>query len=114
MESVWSGSVEGAFFDPDQFERCRTLFKAQTKYESKPANAFYVLGVDVGRKGCNTEVIVMRVRPGSKASRATDKDIVNIISLDDEHFAVQALTIKKIFKKYKCTACVLDGNGLTY
>lgn len=111
--SQWSGSVAGAFYNPDQFDKCRTLAKAHWKRQSAGNGSFYVLGVDVGRVGCSTEVIVMRVRPSNDKSRMANKDVVNIYTLEDTHFAVQALAIKKIFEQYKCEACVLDGNGLT-
>lgn len=50
--SVWAGSVEGAFFDPNKFDQCRILNLAEKKYNNKiNKDGFYVMGVDVGRLG---------------------------------------------------------------
>ena len=40
------------------------------------------------------------------------KTLVNIYTLTDEHFEVQAIMIKKLFYKYKAQRIVIDANGL--
>lgn len=40
------------------------------------------------------------------------KDIVNIFTFEEEHFGMQAIRIKRIFKSFKCSMCVVDANGL--
>ena len=63
-EYVWSGTVEDAFFNSEQFDRNRVL--KQPEYEASgrsSAGAYYVLSVDVGRKGCDTIVCVFKVTP---------------------------------------------------
>lgn len=51
-ESVWSGAAEDAFFDPETFDRHRVLQKAEYEYSTRStAQAYYVISVDVGRKG---------------------------------------------------------------
>jgi hypothetical protein len=46
--------------------------------------AFYALGVDVGRIGCTTEVMVFKVTPQPQGSSL--KSLVNIYTYEAEHF----------------------------
>ncbi len=72
--------------------------------------AYYVLGVDVGRKGCSTEVIVIRVTPQGQGSSL--KSIVNLYTYDEEHFEQQAINLKRLYYKYKAKVIAIDANGL--
>ena len=47
-------------------------------------NTYYVLGVDVGRIGCTTEVCVFKVSPQPQG--ASLKSLVNLYTFDAEHF----------------------------
>ena len=69
-----------------------------------------MLGIDVGRKGCSTEVVVIKVTPQPQGSSL--KSIVNVYSWEEEHFEQQAINIKKLFYKYKARTCAIDANGL--
>lgn len=40
------------------------------------------------------------------------KTLVNLYTLEDDHFEDQAIAIKKLFYKYKARIIVLDANGL--
>ena len=40
------------------------------------------------------------------------KKIVNIYTIDAEHFGQQAIRIKQIFQQYRCKVAVVDANGL--
>lgn len=51
MNSMWAGSVEGAFFDPDKFDKHRDIQLAEYEASKRSDKAYYVLGVDVGRVG---------------------------------------------------------------
>lgn len=110
-ESRWSGTVEDAFFNSDAFNRNRIL--NQPEYESSGRSsgaAYYVLSVDVGRKGCDTVVCVFKVTPQPQG--AAIKSLVNIYTLTDEHFEDQAINLKKLFYKYNARRIVIDANGL--
>lgn len=112
-ESIWSGSLDSAFFSPESFTKNRVVTFAEDSYSGKTSKeGYYVLGVDVGRLNCTTEVVVMKVQP-IKNSPYTSKTVVNIYSFDEEHFGFQAINIKKIFNKFKCKCAVIDANGLT-
>lgn len=110
-ESKWSGTAEGSFFDGEVFDRNRIL--QQPEYEASGRSslqAYYILSVDVGRKGCDTVICVFKVTP--QAVGEATKSLVNIFTLTDEHFEDQCIKIKKLFYKYKARRVVLDGNGL--
>jgi hypothetical protein len=99
-ESKWSGTVEDAFFNAEIFDRSRQL--NQPEYEASGRSsklAYYVLAVDVGRKGCDSVVCVFKVTPQSQG--AAIKTLVNIYTLTDEHFEDQAIKLKKLYHKYK-------------
>lgn len=110
-ESKWAGSVADAFFDPEMFDHNRIL--KQPEYEASGRSnklAYYIIGVDVGRKGCDTVATVIKVTPQSNG--AAIKTVVNIFSVTDEHFEDQAIFIKKLYYKFKARRMVVDGNGL--
>ena len=110
-ESIWSGSVEDAFFRPEVFERCRKINLPEYEYSLKSAKgAYYIISVDVGRKGCDSVVCIFKVTPQSQG--AAIKSLVNIYTLTDEHFEDQCIALKRLFYAYKARALVIDGNGL--
>lgn len=110
-ESKWSGTVEDAFFNGEFFERNRKLQKPEYEHSGKSSAAsYYVISVDVGRKGCDSVVCVFKVTP--QAQGPAIKSLVNIYTMSDEHFEDQAIRLKKLYYKYKARAVVIDGNGL--
>ena len=110
-ESEWSGDAENAFFSSEKFDKHRVLLQPEYEYSGRSSkNAYYVLGVDVGRKGCTTEVCVFKVTPQVQGSSL--KTLVNIYSWDEEHFEDQAINLKRLFYKYKARRIAIDANGL--
>ena len=110
-ESQWSGDAENAFFSADKFDRHRVLLQPEYEYSGRSSkNAYYILGVDVGRKGCSTECMVIKVTPSAQGSSI--KTLVNLFSWDEEHFEQQAINIKRLFYKYKARTVAIDANGL--
>ena len=110
-ESEWSGDAENAFFSADKFDKHRVLHQPEYEYSGRSSKtAYYVLGVDVGRKGCTTEVCVFKVTPQPQGSAI--KSLVNVYAYEEEHFGTQAINIKKLFYKYKARTVVIDANGL--
>ena len=110
-ESKWTGDIESAFFNSERFDRNRRINLPEWKYSNKTSkDGYYVMGVDVGRFGCSTEVVIIKVTPG--ANEMPRKRIVNIYSFEEEHFGMQALKLKRLFQQYKCRIAVIDGNGL--
>ena len=110
-ESEWSGDAENAYFSVERFDRHRVLLQPEYEYSGRSnKSAYYVIGVDVGRKGCTTEAVVIKVTP--QAQGTSLKSVVNIYTYDEEHFETQAINLKKLFYKYKARKLVIDGNGL--
>lgn len=110
-ESKWSGTVEDAFFDGEKFDRNRILQKSENEWSGRSSSqAYYILSVDVGRKGCQSVICVFKVTPQPQGTSI--KNLVNIYTIEDGHFEDQAIKIKKLFYKYKARRVVIDGNGL--
>lgn len=110
-ESIWSGDTDNAFFSSEKFDKHRIL--KQPEYEASgraSKNAFYILGVDVGRKGDTTEIMVFKVTPQAQGSAL--KNLVNLYTFEAEHFETQAINIKKLYFKYNARTAVIDGHGL--
>lgn len=110
-ESEWSGDAENAYFSSEKFDKHRVLLQPEYEYSGRSSKtAYYVLGVDVGRKDCTTECCVFKVTPQAQGSSL--KTLVNIYTWEAEHFGLQAINIKKLFYKYKARAVAIDANGL--
>ena len=109
--SIWSGDAENAFYSAEKFDKHRVLLQPEHEASGRASkSAYYVLGVDVGRKGCTTEVCVFKVTPQVQGSSI--KALVNLYSYDEEHFEEQAINIKKLYKKYNARKIAIDANGL--
>lgn len=110
-ESRWSGDIESAFFSSERFDKQRKINQAEWKFSNRTSkDGYYIMGVDVGRFGCASEVVIIKVTPG--AGDIPRKRIVNIYSFEEEHFGMQALRLKRLFQLYKCRIAVVDANGL--
>ena len=110
-ESLWTGDVEDAFFNSEMFDRARVLRQPEYEVSGRSSKgSYYILSVDVGRSGCDTVVSVFKVIPAPAGPSI--KSLVNIYTLSDTHFGDQALTLKKLYYKYKARRLVIDGNGL--
>ena len=109
--SIWSGDVENAFYSAEKFDKHRVLLQPEYEYSGRSSkSAYYVLGVDVGRIGCTTEVCIFKSTP---QPQGTDlKTLVNIYTYEAEDFEVQSINIKKLYYKYKARIVSIDANGL--
>ena len=110
-ESEWSGDAENAFFSADKFDKHRVLLQPEYEHSGRSTkSAYYVLSVDVGRKGDMSEICVFKVTPQPQGSSL--KTLVNLYTYEAEHFETQAINIKKLFYKYKARTVVIDANGV--
>lgn len=103
----------------NKFDKRRTINLAQYKYDNgiskKRDGGYYVMGVDVGRLNCPTEIVILKVQAPKwyNGGNAADiKQVVNIFTLEEEHFQKQAIEIKRIFNQFNCDMCVIDANGI--
>ena len=110
-ESRWSGSIEDAFFNGEQFDHNRILKQPEYEYSGRSTkNAYYVIATDVGRKGCDTVSCIFKVTP--QINGFAFISLVNIDTMNDTHFEDQAIKLKKLKQKYRAQKIVIDGNGL--
>lgn len=65
----------------------------------------------MGRAGCQTVITVIKINPQKKGVGI--KSLVNIITIESEHFGVQANEIKRQYVNYLPRYVVVDANGLT-
>ena len=109
--SRWTGSSEDAFFNPEIFDRNRILKLPENEYSGRTTkNSYYIVSVDVGRKDCDSVACIIKCIP--QAQGAAIKSLVNIYTISDGHFEDQAITLKKLYYKYKARRMVIDANGL--
>ncbi len=110
-ESLWSGTTENAFFNGEIFDKHRVLNQPEYEHSGRSSiQSYYVLSVDVGRKGCDTVVCVLKVTP--QAAGPAIKTLVNMYTMSDAHFEDQAIKLKQLYYRYKARQLVIDGNGL--
>ena len=110
-ESKWTGSVEGAFFNGESFDKCRILKQPENEHSGRSSmQAYYVIAADIGRKGCDSVACILKVTPQSIGPAIVS--LVNIKVKSDEHFENQAIWLKSLYYKFKARRLVIDGNGL--
>ena len=110
-ESIWSGTIEDAFFNAEQFDHNRILKQPEYEYSGRSTkNAYYVIAVDVGRKGCDSVACIFKVTP--QVNGIAFISLVNIDTRGNTHFEDQAIWLKRLYYKYKAKKLVIDGNGL--
>ena len=96
----------------NKFDKHRIINLAKNGYDKgQNKDTFYVMGVDVGRLNCPTEIVIIESSP-ARTTGVNDKKIVNIYTLSESHFEYQSIKIKQIFNAFGCEAIVLDCNGL--
>lgn len=110
-ESKWSGTAENAFFNGETFDKHRILKQPEYEYSGRSSTTgYYILSVDVGRKGCDTVICVWKVTPQSMGPSI--KSLVNIYTMADAHMEDQAKKLKSLYYKYKARRLIIDANGL--
>ena len=109
--SIWSGDAQNAFYSAEKFDKHRVLNQPEYEFSNRSSkNAFYVIGVDVGRIGCTSEACIFKVTPQPQGSAV--KTLVNIYTFEEQDFEVQAIRLKKLYFKYKARVLAIDANGL--
>ena len=108
--SIWSGNSSEAWFDSAKILKRRTLLRCERENKiPKGSNAFYIVGVDIGRYSANTAIMVIKVLPEQNNFK---KNVVYTEVLHDANYITeQAPRIKKIIEKYQPREVVIDGNG---
>ena len=110
--SIWSGDAINAFYSSEKFDKQRVLAYPEKECSKRgnTQNHYYILGVDVGRVGCTTEVCVFKVVPQIQGNAI--KSLVNIYTYESEDFESQAIKLKKLYYAYRARSLAIDANGL--
>ena len=110
--SIWTGQSKDSWFNNKMLIRSRNMLTYETESSLKlerNSEMFYVVGVDVGRYGANSVIIVLKVEPRAKAWK---KKLVYIEVIHGENFLFQVPKIKRVIKNFNPREVVIDGNGL--
>lgn len=112
--SRFIGSSSDAWFDFDKLLARRRLVNPEThEIIRQGIKSFYLISVDVARKGCQTVACILKVFP--EGERYTC-NLVNLFILgkteDEKIFSKQVLELKKLIDKYHPKEVIIDINGL--
>ena len=112
--SRFVGSSNDAWFDYDKFLAHRRLVNPEThEIVREDVKSFYLIGVDVARRGCQTVAIILKVYPGGDRYTCS---VVNLFVLgkteSEKVFDVQVLELKRLIKRYNPKEVIIDINGL--
>lgn len=109
-ESLWAGAAQNAFFNPDEFDKFRTLHKAEDTYMYvNDAEFFYIMGIDVARLKAQTAIQILKV---VKRPIGYYKYLVNTYIFENRHFLSQSVEIKKKAMEFNVQQIIIDGSGL--
>lgn len=97
FSSNWSGSVDGSYFDPDRFEKWRTIERPDLKYDNRTKNGYYVMGVDVGRIGLNVGSIKTPLIAGTSSY---DEDNQQLSSNVPPRMAAAFLKVQRLVRRH--------------
>ena len=113
-ESIWTGAVEGAYYNPADFDRLRILEKPLDHVFGESIRQIkgtkIILSYDVGRLSDNSSLMVFRIIPERNGTYI--KKLVNIFAMENMHFRDQARFIKRKILDYQADKLIIDANGL--
>lgn len=112
--SRFVGSSNEAWFDFDKIMTHRKIVNPETREKLREGiESFYLISVDVARRGCQTVATVLKVFPGG------DRYTCNLVNLfvlgkteDEKVFDNQVLELKRLIKLFNPREVVIDINGL--
>lgn len=112
--SRFVGGSSDAWFEFDKLNSRRRLVNPEThEIVREGIKSFYLLSVDVARRGCQTACCVFKVYPDGGRYTCS---LVNIYILgkteNEKVFDNQALELKRLIKKFNPKEVVIDINGL--
>ena len=112
--SRFVGSSSDAWFDYEKLLAHRKIINPEThEIIRSDVESFYILSVDVARRGCQTACTVIKVYPGGEKYTCS---VVNVYVLgkteDEKVFDRQVVELKRLIKRFNPREVVLDINGL--
>lgn len=113
MESIWIGTLDGSYFNGEEFDKARDLKNPMfTGPTHLTRNQEIYISFDVARynNGDNSSLFVIEAIKGKNG--IIDKNIKNIINYEGVHFLKQSILIKKHFMQMKASKAIIDANGV--
>lgn len=112
--SRFVGSSSEAWFDYEKFLTHRRLVNPETHEVIRAGTeSFYLLAVDVARRGCQTVCVVLKVYPNGDRYTCS---LVNLYVLgkteNEKIFDIQVLELKRLIRNFNPKEVVIDINGL--
>ena len=112
--SRFVGSSSEAWFDFDKLLSRRRLVNPETAARiPEGSKAFYIMSLDVGRRGCQSACTILKVFPNSERWNIS---VVNIYVLgkteSEKVFDKQAIELKRLISQFLPRYVVIDINGL--
>lgn len=112
--SRFVGSSSDSWFEFEKLLSRRRLVNPETQNKiSEDSKNFYVFACDIGRRGCQSVCVVLKVFPGQDHYNV---NLVNIYVLgkteDEKRFDQQVLELKRLIAKFGPEQVVIDINGL--
>lgn len=112
--SRFVGSSSDAWFDYEKLLAHRRLVNPEThEIIREGIESFYILSVDIARRGCQTVCTVLKVFP--KQEKYTC-NVVNVFVLgkteNEKVFDRQVLELKRLIRRFNPKEVVIDINGL--
>lgn len=112
--SRFVGSSSEAWFDYDKLASRRRLVNPEThEIVREGTESFYLISVDVARRGCQTVATILKVFPGGDRYTA---NLVNVYVLgkteNEKVFDHQVLELKRLIKAFNPKETIIDINGL--
>lgn len=112
--SRFVGSSSEAWFDYEKFLAHRRLVNPETHQTIRAGtDCFYLLAVDVARRGCQTVCVVLKVFPNGERYTC---NLVNLYVLgkteNEKVFDIQVLELKRLIQRFNPKEVIIDINGL--
>lgn len=112
--SRFVGSSSEAWFEYEKFLTHRRLTNPEThQIVRADTESFYLLAVDVARRGCQTVCVVLKVYPNGDKYTCS---LVNLFVLgkteNEKVFDRQVLELKRLIQRFNPKEVVIDINGL--
>ena len=113
--SRFVGTSSDAWFDYEKFLKHRRLVNPETHEITREGiESFYIISVDIARRGCQTVATVIKVFPNN--DNPWRMNLVNLFVLgkteEEKVFDQQVLQLKRLIAQYNPREVVIDINGI--
>ncbi len=115
--SRFVGNSDESWFDYEKFLTHRKIVNPETREIVRDGiESFYILSVDIARKGCQSVCVVLKVFP--RKDNPWKINVVNLFILgktqNEKDFDHQVLELKRLMKVFNPREVVIDINGIGF